>query len=118
MLSNVRRTARNRRKVSLPRSAEKEVEFLNVASGKCIEFRINYQSRHENIHYRRDKVFCHECRFCCTLSVCTNKDGTYFRESSDKNLTGSGNKALGAVVGYTLDMELYKKPDFRLEWST
>ena len=31
---------------------------------------------------RRDKEFCHECRFCCTLSVCTTKDGTYFKDSS------------------------------------
>ena len=22
---------------------------------------------------RRDKVFCHECRFCCSLSICTTK---------------------------------------------
>ena len=31
---------------------------------------------------RRDKEFCHECRFCCTLSVCTTKDGSYFKDSS------------------------------------
>merc|ERR1712020_579617 len=31
---------------------------------------------------RRDKEFCHECRFCCTLSVCTTKDWTYFKDSS------------------------------------
>ena len=41
---------------------------------------------------RRDKEFCHECRFCCTLSVCTNKDGTYFINSPDKPLNGSKNK--------------------------
>ena len=75
-----------------------------------------------NVHFmshRRDKVFCHECRFCCSLSVCTNQHGTYFRQSSEKNLTGSSNKALGAITGYSLDMELYKKPDYRCpEWST
>ena len=47
-----------------------------------------------HISARRDNAFCHECRFCCTLSVCTNEDGTYFRESSDKNLHGSENKVL------------------------
>ena len=30
----------------------------------------------------RDKKFCHECRFCCTLSVCTTPDGSYFKDSS------------------------------------
>ena len=47
---------------------------------------------------RRDKEFCHECRFCCTLSVCTNQHGTYFRESSDKNMTGAKNKAEWSTV--------------------
>ena len=28
-------------------------------------------------------------------------------------MTGSKNKALGAIAGYSLDMHLYKKPDFR-----
>ena len=31
---------------------------------------------------RRDKEFCHEGRFCCTLSVCTTTDGSYFKDSS------------------------------------
>ena len=43
--------------------------------------------------FRRDKVFCHECRFCCTLSVCTDKQGkSYYRDSLDKPLNGSKNK--------------------------
>ena len=58
-------------------------------------------------------MFCHDCRFCCTLSVCTNQHGTYYKESSEKNMNGSTNKALGAIAGFSLDMELYKKPDFR-----
>ena len=49
------------------------------------------------ISVRRDKVFCHECRFCCTLSVCTNKDGTYFIDSTDKSLNGSKNKVYLAL---------------------
>merc|ERR1712241_1205852 len=48
---------------------------------------------------RRDKVFCHECRFCCTLSVCTDKEGkSYYRDSLDKPLNGSKNKAMDAIM--------------------
>ena len=82
------------------------------------------------ISVRRDKVFCHECRFCCTLSVCTNKDGTYFIDSTDKSLHGSKNKvlitfyveivyyycfneAVDAATGYMVDMRMYKYPDYR-----
>ena len=80
---------------------------------------------------RRDKVFCHECRFCCTLSICTNREGTYFRNSEDKPLNGSKNKvfylifrkhfylffyqlkAVNAATGYLIDMRMYKYPDYR-----
>ena len=43
------------------------------------------------LFYRRDKELCHECRFCCSLSICTNKDGTYFMNSSN-SINGSANK--------------------------
>ena len=43
------------------------------------------------LFYRRDKELCHECRFCCSLSICTNKDGTYFMDSSN-SINGSANK--------------------------
>ena len=47
------------------------------------------------IYYRRDKIFCHECRFCCSLSICKNKDGMFFTNSSIKILNGTeGNKVL------------------------
>ena len=97
----------------LPRNVEKEEEFLNVALGNVSFSQHGQLSTMYILCSRRDKVFCHDCRFCCTLSLCTNQHGTYFRESSDKNLTGSKNKAFGARAGYSLDMELYKKPDFR-----
>ena len=48
--------------------------------------------------FRRDNAFCHECRFCCTLSICTNKDGTYFRDSSEKSLQGAENKVFITFV--------------------
>ena len=41
---------------------------------------------------RRDKEFCHSCRYCCTLSVCTTQHGTYFSQSTEKNISGSENK--------------------------
>ena len=41
---------------------------------------------------RRDKEFCHHCRYCCTLSICTNQHGSYFRQSTNRNITGSENK--------------------------
>ena len=78
---------------------------------------------------RRDKVFCHECRFCCTLSVCTSKDGTYFTDSTEESLQQSENKvlitlylevyyysfneAVNAAIGYLTDMRMYKYPDYR-----
>ena len=61
--------------------------------------------------------------------MCTNKDGTYFRDSSDKPLNGSKNKvdivylcwiilnffyeAVDAATGYLVDMRMYKYPDYR-----
>ena len=58
---------------------------------KIFDIKIEYFDKNL-LSTRRDKVFCHECRFCCTLSVCTNKDGTYFINSPDKPLNGSKNK--------------------------
>ena len=46
-----------------------------------------------SIYFRRDKKFCHECRFCCTLSVCTDKEGTTFTDS-ELPLNISANKVL------------------------
>ena len=94
MLNNVILTARNRRRVILPRNVEKEEEFLNVALGNVSFSQHGQLSTMYILCSRRDKVFCHDCRFCCTLSLCTNQHGTYFRESSDKNLTGSKNKEI------------------------
>ena len=43
---------------------------------------------------RRDKKFCHECRFCCTLPMCTykpgNKKDTHF--DMDHRIVQFGNK--------------------------
>ena len=67
--------------------------------------------------FRRDKEFCHECRFCCTLSVCTDALGTTFRDSgAELNKTAAqprGGREVSAKMGYQVDMKLYKANDYR-----
>ena len=65
--------------------------------------------------FRRDKEFCHECRFCCTLSVCTIGDKHIFRDSkkdTDK-IKSEKSKAISAKTGFLTDMKMYKAPDYR-----
>ena len=66
--------------------------------------------------FRRDKEFCHECRYCCTLSVCTTKRGSIFRFSnkslSDAQETGS-NSDPNAGMGFLTDLRMYKTYDMR-----
>ena len=66
---------------------------------------------------RRDKEFCHECRFCCTLSVCTTSKGTRYRmtEKSLKNLRASVVDAgtPNAVSGFSLDIPMIYFFDYR-----
>ena len=61
---------------------------------------------------RRDKEFCHECRFCCTLSVCTTKDGSYFLDSAVLN-KNNNKQVVNAKIGFQTDMRMYKAADFR-----
>ena len=56
---------------------------------------------------RRDKIFCHHCRFCCTVSICSRKEGDYFKE---KNITSHDYEA---SRGYLEDTTMYKNPDYR-----
>ena len=37
----------------------------------------------KTLHFRRDKEFCDECRYCCTLSVCTTADGSRFLQTNE-----------------------------------
>jgi len=62
---------------------------------------------------RRDKEFCHECRYCCSLSMCTSKDGTIFKNTG--NITAQKNKegTMDAAFGFDSHGRLYKKNDFR-----
>merc|ERR1719153_174650 len=65
---------------------------------------------------RRDKKFCHECRFCCTLPMCTyepgNKKDTYFDidnksvELRDQNRTEMGAIELFFQRGFIVQKNL------------
>lgn len=59
---------------------------------------------------RRDKEACHECRFCCTLSVCTSPIGNYFRDSEKIDQTGQD---VSATDGFKIDRHLWKNRDYR-----
>ena len=65
------------------------------------------------IFSRRDKEFCHECRFCCTLSICTDKDGTTFKNSENYEENVNRDGKIDARYNYRTDQRLYKKSDYR-----
>ena len=84
------------------------VDCTNVASGifllvKTI-FRLGF--------FRRDKEACHECRFCCTLSICTTPLGSYFIESS-QIFDHQDTQQVNARSGYQVDRKMWKDHDFR-----
>ena len=67
---------------------------------------------------RRDKAFCHECRYCCSLSVCTMKDGITYYKFTNATLDKKVGKnhlegAPGANHGFSTDDRMYKNYDFR-----
>ena len=66
---------------------------------------------------RRDKEFCHECRYCCTLSVCTTAGGsTYLHTNQTLEKVKSRGQLDGsptAIFGFSTDMRMYKSYDFR-----
>ena len=63
---------------------------------------------------RRDKVFCHECRFCCTLPMCVvdpgGEEGTTF-EGAKLELKDQINKKSAADL-YFSQYHRYKKEDY------
>ena len=69
----------------------------------------------KQISFRRDKEFCHECRFCCTLSVCTIGDKHIFKDSKNdtEKIKSQKSGAILAKTGFLTDMKMYKAPDFR-----
>ena len=71
--------------------------------------------------FRRDKAYCHECRYCCTLSVCTKAEGFSWgsiylhsnKSLEEALLKGLLNGAPSAIVGFSTDTLMYKNFDFR-----
>ena len=68
-------------------------------------------------YFRRDKEYCHECRYCCTLSVCTTEEGSryiYTNKSLAKvEAEGLQHGAPTAIAGFSTDMPMWKNYDFR-----
>ena len=65
-------------------------------------------------HCRRDKEFCHECRFCCTLSMCTTKYGTIFNKPASRYKEEKNKNWMHDAMGaFGNDQRLYKRNDYR-----
>ena len=62
---------------------------------------------------RRDKEFCHECRFCCTLSICTTSTGTYYKDSEKEEIGDSKKGHISAKSAFEVDLKMFKGPDYR-----
>ncbi|XP_023335739.1 uncharacterized protein LOC111707000 isoform X2 [Eurytemora carolleeae] len=68
---------------------------------------------------RRDKANCHECRFCCTLLLCTTKIGkiTYTTFSTSDGKSVEVNSTAGGIQQakelFYLTNTAYKNPDYR-----
>ena len=61
-------------------------------------------------------MFCPECRFCCTLSICTSKDGTFYKfthNTAEKYVDKEVNAEINAALGFSTDHRMYKKSDYR-----
>ena len=74
---------------------------------------IKRSKRNLRLFCRRDKEFCHECRFCCTLLMCTLKDGTVKKKSKIVLHRKLDEHYFDAIVGYNNDQRMYKQYDYR-----
>ena len=63
--------------------------------------------------FRRDKEFCHECRFCCTLSICTTSEGTFYRDSENISNAQNSHQHIDAQMGFSTDSKMWKNHDNR-----
>ena len=84
----------------------------------CIRFGFMYKTyEYQKFLFRRDKEFCHECRYCCTLSICTTKYGSTFKFSNESvtegKKEGSNSGSVNAAMGFLTDMRMYKTHDYR-----
>ena len=80
------------------------------------EFAKDCAKKHKGVFkccIRRDKEFCHECRFCCTLSVCTNNTGNHFKDTTQEELGAVKNEKISGKAAFEVDMKMYKGPDYR-----
>ena len=69
--------------------------------------------RHTFPLFRRDAAYCHECRFCCTLSICTTPQGSYYRDSQTDNISSSKDQKVNAKFGFETDLKMWKHYDYR-----
>ena len=64
---------------------------------------------------RRDKMACHECRFCCTLPMCTNppgnQDDTVFDINSTLELKTQKNELTANEIFFS-ENSIYKSDDY------
>ena len=78
MQESVKRIVKTLKTVILQWTVRTMVDCSNAALG----LNSAVSENHKEINFRRDKVACHECRFCCTLSICTTETGTFFKNYS------------------------------------
>ena len=66
--------------VTLLKIVKRRVDSINAALGRYRQESTIVDSGLQMLNFllvfRRDKAFCHECRFCCTLSICTTDGGS------------------------------------------
>ena len=79
----------------------------------CILYLLLFVCSCERYIFRRDKEFCHECRFCCTLSVCTTPDGTFYRQSDNLTVNIDPKQRVSAAMGFMTDWKMWKGSDYR-----
>ena len=61
---------------------------------------------------------CHECRYCCTVSICTMEGGVHYYKFTNSSLKAHKRKEQmagtpDAAHGFTTDDRMYKYYDFR-----
>ena len=68
----------------------------------------------QGFYFRRDKEFCHECRYCCTLMMCSYNEGTKIRNSNlFDNKTAANESIFDALTLFNNDQRMYKTNDYR-----
>ena len=65
--------------------------------------------------FRRDKESCHECRFCCTFSICTIGDKHIFKDTKKitDEIKNEKSKEIEAQTVFLTDREMLDPYDYR-----